>query len=43
MVAQPEEITKIILFFAGEVPEFMTGCIVEINGASYLRTKFIKT
>lgn len=37
-VAQPEEIAKIVLFFAGEAPEFMTGCIVDINGASYLRT-----
>lgn len=37
-VALPEEIAKIVLFFAGEAPEFMTGCIVDINGASYLRT-----
>jgi 3-oxoacyl-[acyl-carrier protein] reductase len=37
-VAQPEEIAKIILFFAHEAPEFMTGCIVDVNGASYLRT-----
>lgn len=37
-VALPEEIAKIILFFAGDAPEFMTGCIVDINGASYLRT-----
>lgn len=37
-VAQPGEIAKIVLFFAGEAPEFMTGCIVDINGASYLRT-----
>jgi 3-oxoacyl-[acyl-carrier protein] reductase len=37
-VAQPEEIAKIVKFFAGEAPEFMTGCIVDINGASYLRT-----
>ena len=37
-VAKPEEIAKIVLFFAGEAPEFMTGCIVDINGASYLRT-----
>lgn len=37
-VAFPEEIAKIVLFFAGEAPEFMTGCIVDINGASYLRT-----
>jgi NAD(P)-dependent dehydrogenase (short-subunit alcohol dehydrogenase family) len=37
-VAQPEEIAKLVLFFANEAPEFMTGCIVDINGASYLRT-----
>jgi NAD(P)-dependent dehydrogenase (short-subunit alcohol dehydrogenase family) len=37
-VARPEEIGKIVVFFAGEAPEFMTGCIVDINGASYLRT-----
>ena len=37
-VAKPEEIAKIVLFFAGEAPEYMTGCIVDINGASYLRT-----
>lgn len=37
-VAMPEEIAKIVLFFANEAPEFMTGCIVDINGASYLRT-----
>ncbi|HNW98261.1 MAG TPA: SDR family oxidoreductase [Bacteroidales bacterium] len=37
-VALPGEIAKIVLFFAGEAPEFMTGCIVDINGASYLRT-----
>ncbi len=37
-VAKPEEIAKIVLFFAAEAPEFMTGCIVDINGASYLRT-----
>ncbi len=37
-VAKPEEVAKIISFFAAEAPEFMTGCIVDINGASYLRT-----
>ena len=37
-VALPEEIAKLVLFFASEAPEFMTGCIVDINGASYLRT-----
>jgi NAD(P)-dependent dehydrogenase (short-subunit alcohol dehydrogenase family) len=37
-VAKSEEVGKIVVFFAGEAPEFMTGCIVDINGASYLRT-----
>jgi 3-oxoacyl-[acyl-carrier protein] reductase len=37
-VALPEEIASIIIFFAGEAPGFMTGCVVDINGASYLRT-----
>jgi len=37
-VAQPEEIAKTIGFLAFEAPEFMTGCIVDVNGASYLRS-----
>lgn len=37
-VAKPEEVAKLISFFASDAPEFMTGCIVDINGASYLRT-----
>lgn len=37
-VAQPEEVAQAVLFLASEAPEFMTGCIVDINGASYLRT-----
>lgn len=37
-VAQPEEIAKTISFLALEAPEFMTGCIVDVNGASYLRS-----
>ncbi len=37
-VAQPEELGKIIGFLALDAPEFMTGCIVDINGASYLRS-----
>ena len=37
-VAQPEELGKTIGFLALEAPEFMTGCIVDINGASYLRS-----
>ena len=37
-VARPDEVGKIIGFLAMEAPEFMTGCIVDINGASYLRS-----
>ena len=37
-VAQPEEVGKVIAYLALEAPEFMTGCIVDINGASYLRS-----
>jgi hypothetical protein len=27
-----------VLFLASEAPEFMTGAIVDLNGASYLRS-----
>ena len=37
-VAQPEELGKTIGFLALEAPAFMTGCIVDVNGASYLRS-----
>jgi 3-oxoacyl-[acyl-carrier protein] reductase len=37
-VAQPEEIAKTTVFLASEGPEYMTGCIIDINGASYLRS-----
>ena len=37
-VAQPEELGKTIAFLALEAPVFMTGCIVDVNGASYLRS-----
>lgn len=37
-VAQPEEIAKTIGFLAFEAPAFMTGCIIDVNGASYLRS-----
>jgi NAD(P)-dependent dehydrogenase (short-subunit alcohol dehydrogenase family) len=37
-VAQPEELGTTIAFLALEAPEFMTGCIVDVNGASYLRS-----
>jgi NAD(P)-dependent dehydrogenase (short-subunit alcohol dehydrogenase family) len=37
-VATADEIAKAIVFLATEAPESMTGCIVDVNGASYLRT-----
>ena len=37
-VAQPEELGKTIGFLAFDSPEFMTGCIIDLNGASYLRS-----
>ena len=37
-VAQPGELGKTIAFLALEAPAFMTGCIVDVNGASYLRS-----
>ncbi len=37
-VAQPEEIAKTIAFLAFDAPPFMTGCIIDVNGASYLRS-----
>jgi 3-oxoacyl-[acyl-carrier protein] reductase len=37
-VAKPEEIARAILMLASEESEFMTGAILDMNGASYLRT-----
>ncbi|KPK76116.1 MAG: 3-oxoacyl-ACP reductase [Phycisphaerae bacterium SM23_30] len=37
-VARPEEVARTVLFLASEGSEFLTGCIVDVNGASYLRT-----
>lgn len=37
-VAKPEEVARSIFLLASEGTEWMTGCIVDINGASYLRT-----
>jgi NAD(P)-dependent dehydrogenase (short-subunit alcohol dehydrogenase family) len=37
-VARPEEVARAVVFLASEGTEFMTGCIVDVNGASYLRT-----
>jgi 3-oxoacyl-[acyl-carrier protein] reductase len=35
---RPEEIAALSVFLACEQTEYMTGCIIDINGASYLRT-----
>jgi NAD(P)-dependent dehydrogenase (short-subunit alcohol dehydrogenase family) len=37
-VARPEEVAYAALFLASEGAEFMTGAIIDVNGASYLRT-----
>lgn len=37
-VAQPEEVARTIAFLALEAPAFLTGCIIDVNGASYLRS-----
>jgi len=36
-VARPEEIARTVLFLVSEGSEFLTGSIVDVNGASYLR------
>jgi len=37
-VAKPEDVAYVALFLASEGAEFSTGCIVDVNGASYLRS-----
>jgi 3-oxoacyl-[acyl-carrier protein] reductase len=37
-VAEPDEVAKTIAFLAFDAPAFMTGCIIDVNGASYLRS-----
>ncbi len=37
-VAEPDEIARTALFLASEGTDFLTGCIIDVNGASYLRT-----
>ena len=37
-VAKPEEVAKTVLFLASEGTDFLTGGIVDVNGASYLRS-----
>jgi 3-oxoacyl-[acyl-carrier protein] reductase len=37
-VARPEEIAQAAVYCALDAPAAMTGCIIDVNGASYLRT-----
>lgn len=37
-IALPEEIAQTVLYLASPGTDYMTGCIIDINGASYLRT-----
>ena len=37
-VATPNEVARTALFLASEGTDFLTGCVIDVNGASYLRT-----
>lgn len=37
-VARPEEVARAVLFLASEGIEYATGAIIDVNGASYLRS-----
>ena len=37
-VARPDEVARVVLFLAGNGTDFLTGGIIDVNGASYLRT-----
>ncbi|MFC1682958.1 SDR family NAD(P)-dependent oxidoreductase [Candidatus Zixiibacteriota bacterium] len=37
-VARPEEVARVILFLASEDADYLAGAIVDVNGASYLRS-----
>ncbi|HSO22591.1 MAG TPA: SDR family oxidoreductase, partial [Chondromyces sp.] len=37
-VATPDEVAYAVLFLASDGAEFSTGAIIDVNGASYLRT-----
>jgi len=37
-VARADEVARTVLFLASEGTDFLTGCIVDVNGASYLRS-----
>jgi len=37
-VSSPEEVAQVAAFCALDAPAAMTGSIIDVNGASYLRT-----
>jgi NAD(P)-dependent dehydrogenase (short-subunit alcohol dehydrogenase family) len=37
-VAAPEEVAQVVSYCALDAPASMTGAILDVNGASYLRT-----
>jgi 3-oxoacyl-[acyl-carrier protein] reductase len=37
-VARPAEVARVVLFLADEGTDYLTGGIIDVNGASYLRT-----
>lgn len=37
-VARPDEIARAVVFLASGGTDYMTGCIIDVNGASYLRS-----
>jgi len=37
-VAQPSEIARAVAFLASDGIDYLTGCVIDANGASYLRT-----
>lgn len=37
-VGRADEVARTVLFLASEGTDYLTGCIIDINGASYLRT-----
>jgi 3-oxoacyl-[acyl-carrier protein] reductase len=37
-VAEPSEVAETVVWLALDAPAFLTGCIVDVNGASYLRS-----
>jgi NAD(P)-dependent dehydrogenase (short-subunit alcohol dehydrogenase family) len=37
-VARPEEVAAAVLYLASPEAEFVSGAVLDLNGASYLRT-----